>query len=81
MASGKDRDLLEAGYLWDPNEPWDETMPSFFFRVQVTPESEAELAEVSAPDLFTAFETLALWCPELHRLDLEGVWTHPPGHA
>lgn len=56
-------------------------MPSFFFRLQETPESAAELAEVSAPDLVTAVEALAAWRPGLHRLELEGVWIHPPGHA
>ena len=70
-----------AEYQWDPMGPRVETMPSYFFRVQETPESEAELAEVSAPDLHTALEALAAWCPGLHKLELEGIWTHPPGHA
>ena len=58
-----------------------ESMPSFFFRLQETPESAAELAEVSAPDLLSALEALAAWRPGLHRLQLEGIWIHPPGHA
>lgn len=66
---------------WDLRGPMDESMPSFFFRLQETPESAAELAEVSAPDLVTAVEALAAWRPGLHRLELEGVWIHPPGHA
>ncbi len=70
-----------AEHHWDPREPMGEMMPSFFFRVQATPESEVELAEVSAPDLHTALEALVDWLPGLHRLELEGIWTHPPGHA
>lgn len=58
-----------------------ETMPMFLFMVQVTPDSEAELTEVSAPDFLKAVQTLAAWCPGIHILKLEGVCTHPPGHA
>lgn len=68
-------------YYLDPRELRPEMFPSFFFRVQVTPESQAELAEVSAPDLQTALEALSTWCPGIHRLELEGVWANPPGHA
>ena len=71
----------DAGCLPDPRGLTGETLPSFYFRVQVTPESQAELAEVSAPDLQTALEALCSWCPGIHRLELEGMWANPPGHA
>jgi hypothetical protein len=76
MASAKGAD-----YHWNLPGPMGEPMSSFFFRFQETPESEAELAEVSAPDLHTAVEALAAWRPGLHRLELQGIWVHPPGHA
>ncbi|MFQ5990574.1 MAG: hypothetical protein ACE5K9_11730 [Candidatus Methylomirabilales bacterium] len=81
MGSFKGSDPIEAGYLLDPRELMGETMPSFFFRVQVSPESQAELAEVSAPDLLAALEALSSWRPGIHRVELEGVWAGPPGHA
>ena len=70
-----------AEHHWDLRGPMGDSMPSFFFRFQETPESEAELAEVCAPDLHTALEAVAAWRPGLHRIELEGIWIHPPGHA
>ncbi len=81
MGSVKGGDLGEAGYVLDPSGAREEATPSFFFRIQVTPESESELTEVSAPDLLAALAALDAWCPGIHRLELEGVWANPPGHA
>ncbi|MFQ5656721.1 MAG: hypothetical protein ACE5G5_04215 [Candidatus Methylomirabilales bacterium] len=81
MGSAKGSDPNGEGYLLDPRGLMGEWMPSFFFSVQLTPESQTELAEVSAPDLLAALEALSVWCPGVHRVELEGVWTNPPGHA
>lgn len=81
MGSVGGSDPMQGGFFLDPRGPSEETTPSFFFRIQLTPESEAELAEVSAPDLVTALEALDTWCPGVHRLELEGIWMNPPGHA
>lgn len=56
-------------------------MPIFLFRVKVTPESEAELKEVAAPDFTKAIQTLAAWRPGVHILKFEGVFAHTPAHA
>jgi hypothetical protein len=56
-------------------------MTIFLFRVKVTPESEAELKEVAAPDFTKAVQTLAAWRPGIHILKLEGVCAGTPAHA
>lgn len=56
-------------------------MPLYFIWVQETPDSEAELKEVSAPDFLRAVQALAAWRPGINILKLEGVWADSPAHA
>ncbi len=56
-------------------------MPIFVFRVKVTPQSEAELKEVAAPDFTKAVQTLAAWRPGIHILKFEGVFAHTQATA
>ncbi len=56
-------------------------MPIFVFRVKVTPESEAELKEVAAPDFTKAVQTLSAWRPGIHILKFEGVFAGIPAYA
>jgi hypothetical protein len=56
-------------------------MPIFVFSVKVTPDSEAELKEVAAPDFTRAVQTLAAWRPGIHILKFEGVFTQSLAHA
>lgn len=56
-------------------------MPTYFFSVKITSASETELKEVAAPDFVRAVQTLAVWCPGIHILRLEGIHTGSPAHA
>lgn len=56
-------------------------MPIFLFRVKFTPESEAELKEVAAPDFTKAVQALAAWRPGIHILKLEGVYIDSHAYA
>lgn len=56
-------------------------MPTFYFTVQLSPNVEPELREVSAPDFLKAVQTLAAWCPGIHIIKLEGVCTKAAGNA
>ena len=56
-------------------------MPTFIFRVKVTPASEAELKEVAAPDFLRAVQTLAAWRPGIHIVKLEGVFSNLCAYA
>lgn len=63
------------------NRKEEKAMSIFLFRVKITPTSEAELKEVSAPDFVKAVQTLAAWRPGIHILKLEGVFTNLSAHA
>lgn len=56
-------------------------MPVYVFRIQVASDAEPELKEIAALDFVTAVQVLAMWCPGIHILKLEGICTAPAAVA